>query len=121
MPRYQRKRRIALGEQDQGLKPVFCLRVAPRCLINCIRALRVGYRAGSNWVMNPLTFATVMQVKDLQGRPIVTPSLIAGQPDMLLGFPIVLADGMPVVGTGNIAILFGNFRRGYVIIDRIQM
>jgi HK97 family phage major capsid protein len=90
-------------------------------LINLIGAMRVGYRAGSCWVMNPLTFAALMQVKDLQGRVIVTPSLIAGQPDQLLGFPVVLCDGMPNIAAGNIPILFGNFRRGYVIVDRIGL
>ena len=68
-----------------------------------------------------LDLRDVCQVKDLQGKPVVFPGIVAGMPDQILGFPVVICDGMPAVSAGNIAVLFGNFRRGYVITDRIQI
>ena len=48
------------------------------------------------------------------------PSLIAGQPDMLCGYPVYTNDSIPQHGDGALQKIcaFGDFRRGYEIIDR---
>lgn len=48
------------------------------------------------------------------------PSLIAGQPDTLCGYPVYTNDSIPQVGDGTLqkVVAFGDFRRGYEIIDR---
>jgi HK97 family phage major capsid protein len=46
------------------------------------------------------------------------PALAAGAPPTLCGYEVVEDDNMPVVGAGNFPIAFGNWRRGYYIVDR---
>lgn len=36
----------------------------------------------------------------------------------LLGFPIVEAEAMPNAGAGSLSVAFGDFRRGYLVVDR---
>ena len=48
------------------------------------------------------------------------PSLAAGQPATLLGYPVVEAEDMPDVAAGSLSIAFGNFRMGYLIAERSE-
>lgn len=47
--------------------------------------------------------------------------LTDGQPDTLLGYPAIEVPDMPAPEAGNIALAFGDFRKGYVISDRMGM
>ena len=47
-----------------------------------------------------------------------TPSLTAGQPATLLGYPVVEADDMPDIAANSLSIAFGDFRSGYLIAER---
>ena len=51
-------------------------------------------------------------------QPSREPSLEAGRASNLLGFPVVEVEDMPSIGSGANAIAFGDFRRGYLIVDR---
>jgi hypothetical protein len=46
------------------------------------------------------------------------PSLAAGQPATLLGYPLIEAEDMPDITAGSLSIAFGNFKAGYVIAER---
>jgi HK97 family phage major capsid protein len=35
-----------------------------------------------------------------------------------MGFPLVEAEAMPDVGSNSLSIAFGDFRRGYLVVDR---
>src|SRR5262245_19812433 len=68
--------------------------------------------------MNNATAGLVRKLKDADGRHVWSDSLINGQPPMLLGYPVEIDDNMPDVGAGQYAIAFGNFKRGYTIVNR---
>ena len=53
-----------------------------------------------------------------EGAFIWAPGLAAGQPDTLLGYPVVEAEDMPDIGSGTTPIAFGNFKAGYLIAER---
>jgi len=84
-----------------------------------IYSMRPGYRADAVWLMAPSTLAKIATYKDTQGRFLVQPSLILGQPATLLGYAIVEAEHMPAVAANALPILFANLNRGYLIVDRI--
>lgn len=90
-------------------------------LLQMIYSLRAGYRAGARFVMNSNTAGVVRRWKDLEGRFIWSDPLSAGQPPLLLGFPVVLAEDMPDIAANTFPIAFGDFQRGYLIADRIGM
>lgn len=87
-------------------------------LIDLVHALRAQYRPGASWLMNNTTAGTVRKLKDADGRHVWVDSLINGQPSMLLGYPVEIEDNMPDVGAGSYSIAFGNFERGYTIVNR---
>ena len=89
-------------------------------LIDLVHTLKAGYRRGAVWLMSKATTGAVRKLKDGAGRFVWTDSLLPGIPSNLLGYPVFEAEDMPVLtGTGNLAIAFGNFRRGYTIVDRL--
>jgi HK97 family phage major capsid protein len=88
-------------------------------LIDLQAELKAGYRANAVWLMNRRTAAAVRKFKDGQSNYLWQPSTQANQPDMLLGHRIVLDEEMPDVGSGTYPIAFGDFKRGYTIVDRL--
>ena len=87
-------------------------------LIDLIYAPRSRYRANGSFVMNRRTINAVRKFKDADGNYIWQPSLAAGSPSTLLGYPLVEMEDMPDIGGGAASVAFGDFRRGYLIADR---
>ncbi|WP_350333380.1 phage major capsid protein [Coralliovum pocilloporae] len=88
-------------------------------LIDTIYALKAGYRQNGNWVMNRSTQAAVRKLKDADGNYLWQPPAQAGGQASLMNFPLVEAEDMPDIASDATAIAFGDFRRGYLIIDRL--
>jgi len=87
-------------------------------LIDLVHALKAGHRQGASWLMNSSTLAKIRKVKTTDGAFLWQPGLVEGQPDRLLGYPVVEAEDMPDVAAGAFPIAFGNFRAGYLIAER---
>jgi HK97 family phage major capsid protein len=87
-------------------------------LIDIVHALKAGHRQNATWVMNSATLAQVRKLKDANGAFLWQPGLAEGQPDRLLGYPVVDAADMPDIAAGAFPIAFGNFQAGYLIAER---
>lgn len=87
-------------------------------LIDLVHSLKAGHRQGATWVMNSATLARVRKLKSTDGNFLWQPGLVNGQPDRLLGYPVIEAETMPNVAAGTFPIAFGNFRAGYLITER---
>jgi HK97 family phage major capsid protein len=87
-------------------------------LINLVHALKRKYRNGASWLMNDLTMAGVRKIKDAEENYIWRPGLEVGVSDTLLGYPVEIDDYMPDITANSLSIAFGNFKRGYLIVDR---
>lgn len=90
--------------------------------IDLTSALKQAYRPGAAWVMNRKTEGAARKLKDSQGHyqwvpP--TPGQTGPNPATLLGYPIANDDSMPDIGAGAFPVAFGDFRRGYLIVDRM--
>lgn len=91
-------------------------------LLDVVQALKAGYRADARWVMPKTVLFMVMKLKDADGRYIWQPSLSEnGLGLKLLGHSVVECDDMPAVAVNSLSIAFGDFRRGYTIVDRVGM
>jgi HK97 family phage major capsid protein len=88
-------------------------------LIDLVQALRSPYRQGAAFVMNSATAAEIRKFRTADGAFMFQPSLAAGQPATLLGYPLIEAEDMPDIAAGSLSIAFGNFKAGYVIAERI--
>ncbi len=88
-------------------------------LFNLQHALKPVYRNGASWLMNDTTLLTIRLFKDGEGRYMWLPGLLPGAPDTLLGKPIEIDDNVDDIGTNKYPIFFANFKRAYLIIDRL--
>lgn len=89
-------------------------------LLDLVHALRAPYRQGASWVMNASTLATIRKFKTTDGAFIWQPGISAGQPDTLLGYPVVEAEDMPDIAANSLSVAFGNFKAGYLIAERSE-
>jgi HK97 family phage major capsid protein len=88
-------------------------------LVDLVYTLKAGYRQNAHFVMNRSTQAAVRKLKDGDGTYLWQPAAAAGGAATLLNFPIAESEDMPNIGADAYAIAFGDFRRGYLIVDRI--
>ncbi|WP_022721487.1 phage major capsid protein [Rhodopseudomonas sp. B29] len=87
-------------------------------LIDLVYALRPGYRQNATFVMNRRTQAAIRKFKDSSGAYVWQPPVTAGGRASLLGFPLADAEDMPDIAANSLSIAFGDFSRGYLIVDR---
>ena len=87
-------------------------------LIDLVYALKAGYRQNANWVMSRQTQATLRKLKDANGDYLWQPPAVPGGRAVLMGFPVVESEDMPDIGADATPIAFGDFRRGYLVVDR---
>lgn len=90
-------------------------------LIDLVYKLNAIYRVGATFVMNSVTTGAVRKLKDGNDNYLWQPGLQMGQPDRLLGYSVETWEQMDDVGANNFPIAFGNFRRGYVLADRVGL
>ncbi|MES9842734.1 MAG: phage major capsid protein [Candidatus Thiodiazotropha endolucinida] len=88
-------------------------------LIDVVHTLRTPYRKGAVWVMNSTTLSTIRKLKDVNGQFLWQNTLVEGQPGMLLGYPVIEAEDMPDIAADSLSVAFGNFDRGYTVVDRM--
>ncbi|MEQ1950717.1 phage major capsid protein [Mesorhizobium sp. CN2-181] len=86
--------------------------------IDLVYALKAGYRQNANWVMNRKTQGAIRKLKDADGNYLWQPPATPGSRAMLMGFPLVEAEDMPDAATDETPIAFGDFARGYLVVDR---
>lgn len=89
-------------------------------LIDLVQALRPPYRQGAVFVMNSSTASRIRKFKTADGAFLWQPGLVSGQPDSLLGYPVVEAEDMPDIAANSLSIAFGNFKAGYLIAERTE-
>ena len=87
-------------------------------LVDLVYALKAGYRQNASFVMNRKTQAAIRKFKDADGNYLWQPPAGAGQPATLMSFPVIEAEDMPDIAANSLSIAFGDFRRGYLVVDR---
>ncbi|MEO1303348.1 MAG: phage major capsid protein [Pseudomonadota bacterium] len=86
-------------------------------LIDLIYTPKSQFRANGRFVMNRQTTADVRKLKDGDGRYLWSPG-INGAEATIMGYPVTEMEDMPNIGAAQPAIAFGDFKRGYLIVDR---
>jgi HK97 family phage major capsid protein len=88
-------------------------------LLALTTAVDEEYIANASFVMNRATWAVLLGITDDVGRPLLQANAEAGMangvPRRLLGFPVVIDQGMPAIGDTTKPIVFGDIRQAYVI------
>jgi HK97 family phage major capsid protein len=108
-----------LGFIASGADGTFATTDPTDALITLAYAPKQGYRANGTWLMNRKTEAAIRKFKDSQHNYVWQPGASAGQPATLLGYPVREAEDMPDIASNSYSIAFGDFARGYLIVDRV--
>jgi HK97 family phage major capsid protein len=90
-------------------------------LIGMIYSLPAYYRNRGTFLLNGNTLAVIRKLKDSTGQYLWQPSYQAGQPETILGRPVVEAVDMDDVSAATFPVLFGDVATAYRIIDRIDL
>jgi len=79
--------------------------------------LNAVYHPGASWLMQR---ATAVELRKAQAQSnLFTPVFTrVGTQDYLHGYPVYYSASMPAIAAGATPVLFGDFKRGYVIGDR---
>lgn len=87
-------------------------------LINLVYALKASYRENAVFMMKRSVLAEVRKLKDTAGNYLWQPDFQQRQGGTLLGFNVVEAEDMPSIAANSLSIAFGDFNKGYQIVDR---
>jgi len=94
-------------------------------LVDIQNSLKEKYQANATWMMKRATFGAIMKIKSGitdDNTPIFNMMYDknTGLPSFnLLTRPVVFADDLEAVGSAAKAAIYGDFRAGYTIVDRV--
>nr|DAH82739.1 MAG TPA: major capsid protein [Caudoviricetes sp.] len=90
------------------------------CLVDLYHAPKSPYRINSTWAANRTTLGAIRKLKDGQGNYLLNMVLRPeGFIEEILGRPAVEMPDMPDIAANSYSVAFGDFKRGYLIVDRV--
>lgn len=93
---------------------------AQTLLLDVVYGMKPAHRNMAAWYMSRAAISEVRKQFTADGLQVWQPSLTAGQPSMLLGYPVRELVDLDDLGTvGNEPIVFADMRRSYWILDRV--
>ena len=107
-----------IGYYPSGAAGAFASSNPWDALISLVGILKNAYLANARWVTRRSVITQIRAMKDGQGRYLWEPSMQAGTPEMILGYPVLRAEDMPAIAANSYSLAFGDFRQAYQIVDR---
>ncbi len=90
-------------------------------IIDTCYTLKDGYARNAVWLMRRSTIGAVRKLKDpTSGLYLWQPTLGAGEPPTLMGYPVVNCPDMPAVAGNAYPIIFADLFNAYRIVDNAQ-
>jgi len=86
-------------------------------VVNLIYSLKSPYRRSAAFLTHDSTVSAMRKLKDANGQFLWQPSLQAGQPDKLFGYPLHTSPFVPTLKASALTVAFGAFSN-YWIADR---
>ena len=92
-------------------------------LISLVHAIKSDYGQNASFMFNRTTLGAIRKLKDSAGQYVFQAGMMltAGVPNSVLGYPYVEAPDLADVGSSAKPVIFGDFNRGYMIVDRINL
>lgn len=90
-------------------------------LIDLQSSLKQGYEG--TWLFSRQTRGHIRKFKDGNDQYFWSPNVAAGFPNTILGDPYLLATDLasPSFSSNDVPVLYGDFQRGYYIVDRLGL
>ncbi|QHD65196.1 phage major capsid protein [Neorickettsia findlayensis] len=105
-------------------------RITPEDILNLYYSLQREFSVNGTFLMHSASIQLIRGLKYEQtGNYMFQPGISIGQPDTLMGIPVIECSEMPIIATSDKSqsstkkypIIFGDFKRGYQIVDRSEM
>ena len=92
-------------------------------LLTLIHGIKSEYGRNGIFVFNRTTLAAIRKLKDTAGQYIFQAGFsgTVGATNTIFGYPYIEATDMPDVAANAYPVAFGDFRRAYMIVDRINL
>jgi HK97 family phage major capsid protein len=90
-------------------------------LIDLFHEPKTIYTRNAVFMMNRSTLGAIRKLKDGQGQYLWAPGIPGAVPNTLLGTTYVEVPDMPSISANTYPVAFGDFRRAYIIVDRIAI
>ena len=106
-----------IGYIATGVAGAFAASAPVDKIIDLVYAPKAQFRQNGRFTMNRKTVSAVRKLKDASGQYIWEPNDRGGA--TLLGYPVTELEDMPDIAASSNSIAFGDFQRGYLIVDRV--
>ena len=91
-------------------------------LINLQAALKEAYQQRAAWLVKRASYGAILALKGADNYFFGSMLLKDGQQQLqLLGKPLYFADDIPAIASNALSVAYGDFSRGYTILDRVGM
>lgn len=109
----------SIGYIASGKSAAFASVAPADKVLDLQHALKAQYRPGAVFLTNDSTLNLMRQIKDASGAYYLwQPDPAAAFGGRFLGHPVEIDDNFAAVGAGTYSLAFGNFKRGYTIVNR---
>ena len=109
----------SVGYLATGVSGAFAASNQSDILIDLAYSVKGGYRQNGTFIMNRSTQSAIRRFKDTQGNYLWQPPATVGSSASLMNFPVVESEDMPGISANSFSVAFGDFRRGYLVVDRM--
>jgi HK97 family phage major capsid protein len=107
-----------IGYVASGVAGAFPSSAPSDVLVDLIFALKAGYRQNAAFVMNRKTQSLIRKFKDTTNNYIWQPPASPSGRASLMNFPVHDVEDMPDISANSLSVASGDFKRGYLIVDR---
>ena len=92
-------------------------------LLGLVHSLKTDYAKGAQFMLNRATLGEIRKLKDSAGQYIFQAGFSgqSGLPNTILGHSYIECPDAADMAADAKSIIFGDFRRGYMIVDRVAM
>lgn len=106
-----------VGGSGEGVDAAAVDAITSDEIIDLFHSVPRQYRVNGTWLLNDSTVKLIRKLKDGDQQYLWQPGLQAGQPDLLLGRPVIASTAMPVAEASAKSVVFGDMS-GYTVADR---
>ena len=109
----------SVGSVDTGSNSA----ITADSLISLVHNIKSDYGRNGTFVFNRSTLAEIRKLKDTAGQYVFQTGMMLGgnMVNTILGQPYVEATDMPSIAQNAFPVAFGDFRKAYMIVDRVAL
>jgi HK97 family phage major capsid protein len=116
----------ATGTYERGKVEQISSGIAGQLSVDGLRCLQSSlkdeYQDNAVFLMKRMTWFNAVVSKDGVGQYLINPNFMKEGTDLtLLGRPVVFANDMQAVANNALAVAYGDFKEGYLIVNRLGM